>query len=140
VKFSRAQIHARVYRLPELQFEDQRLTSHAGLVLLHALFRCLGLHERLQRCLAHLSKGLIVGLPKVTMILIVHLMLRYRRLRELERYRDDPLVRRCLGLRHLPHVSTVSRALVQIGAQSRWCSSSIDPWCWIGFSGKPWRE
>jgi hypothetical protein len=61
----------------------------------------------------HLGKGLIVGLPKVTMILIVHLMLGYRRLRDLDRYRDDPLVRRCLGLRRMPHVSTVSRALMR---------------------------
>jgi hypothetical protein len=118
VKSSRAQIHARVYRLPELRFEDQRLTSHAGLVLLQALFRRLGLHERLQRCFEHLNKGLIVGLPKVTMLLIVHLMLGYRRLRDLDRYREDPLVRRCLGLRRLPHVSTVSRALMRADRQS----------------------
>jgi hypothetical protein len=113
VKSSKAQIHARVYRLPELRFEDQRLTSHAGLVLLQALFRRIGLHDQLQRCFAHLSKGLIVGLPKVTMILIMHLMLGYRRLRDLDRYRDDPLVNRCLGLRRMPHVSTMSRALMR---------------------------
>jgi hypothetical protein len=113
VKSSKAQIHARVYRLPELRFEDQRLTSHAGLVLLQALFRRIGLHDQLQRCFAHLSKGLIVGLPKVTMIPVVHLMLGYRRLRDLDRYRDDPLVKRCLGLRRLPHVSTMSRALMR---------------------------
>jgi hypothetical protein len=113
VKSSKAQIHVRVHRLPELRFEDQRLTSHAGLVLLQALFRRIGLHDQLQRCFAHLSKGLIIGLPKVTMILIVHLMLGYRRLRDLDRYRDDPLVRRCLGLRRIPHVSTMSRALMR---------------------------
>jgi hypothetical protein len=118
VKSSKAQIHARVHRLPELRFEDQRLTSHAGLVLLHALFRRIGLYDRLQRCFAHLNKGLIVGLPKVTMILIVHLMLGYRRLRDLDRYRDDPLVRRCLGLRRLPHVSTMSRALMRVDRNS----------------------
>ena len=113
MKSSKAQIHARVHRLPELRFEDQRLTSHAGLVLLQALFRRIGLHDRLQRCFAHLSKGLIVGLPKITMILVVHLMLGYRRLRDLDRYRDDPLVKRCLGLRRMPHVSTMSRALMR---------------------------
>jgi len=113
VKSSKAQIHVRVHRLPELRFEDQRLTSHAGLVLLQALFRRIGLHDQLQRCFAHLNKGLIVGLPKVTMILIVHLMLGYRRLRDLDRYREDPLMKRCLGLRRMPHVSTVSRALMR---------------------------
>jgi hypothetical protein len=114
VKSSRAQIHARVYRLPELRFEDQRLTSYSGLVLLQALYRRLGLRERLQQCFTHLSKGLVVGLPTVTMLLIVHLMLGHRRLRDLDRYRDDPLAARCLGLRRLPHVSTVSRALMRV--------------------------
>lgn len=46
MKSSRAQINARVYRLPAFRFEDQRLTSYAGLVLLHALLRHLGLQER----------------------------------------------------------------------------------------------
>ena len=114
MKSSKAQIRARVHCLPELRFEDQRLTSHAGVVLLQALFRRLDLHERLARCFAHLAKGLIVGLPKVTLILIVHLMLGYRRLRDLDRYRDDPLLKRCLGLRRIPHVSTVSRALMRV--------------------------
>jgi hypothetical protein len=59
-----------------------------------------------------------VGLPKVTMILIVHLMLGYRRLRDLDRYRDDPLVKRCLGLRRMPHVSTMSRALMRVDRNS----------------------
>lgn len=48
------------------------------------------------------------------MILIVHLMLGYRRLRDLDRYREDPLMKRCLGLRRMPHVSTVSRALMRV--------------------------
>ncbi len=114
MKSSRAQNHTRVYSLPELRFEDQRLTSYSGLVLLQVLFRHLGLRERLQQCFLHVSKGLIVGLPKATMIPIVHLMLGNRRLRDLDRYRDDPLVGRCVGLRHLPHVSTVSRALMRV--------------------------
>ena len=41
-------------------------------------------------------------------------MLGFRRLREIDYYRDDPLVLRLMGLRRLPDVSTVSRALSQI--------------------------
>jgi hypothetical protein len=118
VKSSKAQIHSRVHCLPELRFEDQRLTSFSGLVLLQALFRCLHLGERLDTCFTHLSKGLIVGLPKITMLLVVHLMLGHRRLRDLDRYRDDPLATRCLGLRRLPHVSTVSRTLMRVDRQA----------------------
>jgi hypothetical protein len=113
VKYSKAQIHTRVYRLPELRFEDQRLTSFSGLVLLHALFRKLKLRKRLQQCFLHLSKGMVIGLPTITMLIIMHLMLGYRRLRDMDRYRGDPLVARTLGLRRLPHVSTVSRGLAR---------------------------
>jgi hypothetical protein len=118
VKSSKAQIHTRVYRLPDLRFEDHHLTSFSGLVLLQALFRHIGLRDRLHRCFSHLSKGMIVGLPTVTLLLIVHLMLGYRRLRDLDRYRDDPLAARTLGLRRLPHVSTVSRTLARMDRQS----------------------
>jgi hypothetical protein len=113
VKPSRAQIHTRVYRLPEIRFEDQRLTSFSGLIILQALFRKLKLRDRLGSCFGHLAKGTVVGLPTIALLLIVHLMLGYRRLRDVDRYRGDPLVARTLGLRRLPHVSTVSRCLAR---------------------------
>jgi hypothetical protein len=50
----------------------------------------------------------------VIMLLIVHLLLGFRRLREIDYYRDDPIVLRLMGLRKLPDVSTISRALCQM--------------------------
>ena len=44
----------------------------------------------------------------------VHLLIGFRRLREVDYYRDDPLVLRLLGLKKLPDVSTISRALSQM--------------------------
>ena len=38
MKCSKASIHRKTHRIPEIQFEDQRLTSFAGLVLFQALF------------------------------------------------------------------------------------------------------
>jgi hypothetical protein len=46
--------------------------------------------------------------------MIVHLMLGFRRLRDIERYRDDPVVLRTLGLRRMPNVSTVCRGLCRM--------------------------
>jgi len=111
VKFSKAHIHSRVYRLPELRFEDQRLTSFSGTVVLQALFKHLDIHGRLKGCFAHRQKGSVIGFPTVALLMILHLMLGYRRLRDIDRYRDDPLVKRALGLRRLPHVCTVRRVL-----------------------------
>jgi hypothetical protein len=39
-------------------------------------------------------------------------------LREVDYYRDDPLVLRLMGLRKLPDVATISRALARTGSQS----------------------
>src|SRR5271157_2814503 len=41
-------------------------------------------------------------------------MLGYRRLRDIDRYRDDPVVLRTLGLKRMPHVSTISRCLSRV--------------------------
>jgi len=111
VKLSKSQFHTNVQSLPELRFEDQRLTSFSGCVLLQELFRRLKLRDRLRECFEHRGDGLIVGFPSIVLIMIVHLMLGFRRLRDIERYRDDPVVLRTLGLRRMPNVSTVCRSL-----------------------------
>jgi hypothetical protein len=60
----------------------------------------------------------MVGFPSVALILIVHLMLGFRRLRDIERYREDPVVLRALGLRRMPNVSTVCRTLCRADGAS----------------------
>jgi hypothetical protein len=51
------------------------------------------------------------------MLLVVHLLLGFRRLRETDYYRDDPLVLRIMGLRKVPDVSTISRTLSKMEPQ-----------------------
>jgi len=115
VKSSRAHVHARVHRIPTLRFtQERRLTSYSGLILFQALFRRLRLKERFHRCFAHLELHPIFGFPTILLLLIIHLLLGFRRLRGLDFYRRDPLVARVLGLRHLPDVATVSRALASL--------------------------
>jgi len=97
-----------------IQFEDQRLTSFSGLLIFQVLFIRLRLKERLKRCFDHLKVSPIFGHHLVVLLLIVHLLLGFRRLRAMDYYRDDPLVLRLMGLRKLPDVSTVSRALCQM--------------------------
>jgi len=118
VKFSKAHSQRRAYRIPELRFEDQRLSSFSGLVVVQALLSKLQLRESLRRCFCHLHSSAINGFQVICLLLVVHLMLGYRRLRELDRYREDPLVLRTLGLRRMPDVSTVSRRLSEVDKQS----------------------
>lgn len=111
VKYSKNEIYSRVRKIPEIKFEDQRLTSFAGLVIFQFLFSNLHLKERLWHCFTHLKVSSIYGHHVVVLLLIVHLLIGYRRLREIDYYRDDPMVKRLLGLNRIPDVATVSRAL-----------------------------
>jgi Transposase DDE domain group 1 len=118
VKSSKAQILSRVHKIPELRFEDQRLTSFAGLVIIQELFSRLDMKARLRACFDHLPVSPIFGRHIIVLTLIVHLTLGYRRLRDMDYYRDDLMVLRLLGLRKLPDVSTVSRALASVDDKS----------------------
>ena len=117
VKSSKAEIQAKYYKIPVIQFEDQKLTSFSGLLIFQSLFRQIDLKKRLRKCFDHLKVSPIFGRHLVVMLLIVHLLLGFRRLREMDYYRDDPLVLRLMGLRKLPDVSTVSRALSQMESE-----------------------
>jgi hypothetical protein len=117
VKYSKNEIYSRVRKIPEIKFEDQRLTSFAGLVIFQSLFYHLNLKERLWRCFTHLKVSPIFGHHVTVLLLIVHLLIGYRRLREIDYYRDDPMVKRVLGLSRIPDVATVSRALSTVDGE-----------------------
>jgi hypothetical protein len=118
MKVSRSSIVGTSRALPELRFEDQQLTSFAGLVLFQELFAKLFLRDRLQRCFKHLPVAPIFGHARIVMLLVVHVLLGYRRLGELRYYQDDPQVARTLQLARLPDASTVSRGLAMLDADS----------------------
>jgi hypothetical protein len=58
------------------------------------------------------------GFSTILQCLIVHILLGYRQLRESAFYREDPLVKRVLGLKSLPSVATVSRILSEFDEPS----------------------
>ena len=94
MKSSKSQIHAKFHRIPIIRFEDQQLTSFSGLLIFQLLFKRLNLKQRLKSCFSHMKVSPIFGHHLVTMLLILHLLLGFRRLREADYYRDDPLVLR----------------------------------------------
>ena len=108
MKLRKTHFHSRVYKIPELFFEDQRLSSFAGLIVFQAFFSQLNLKFRLKRCFGSIHRSSIIGVHTVALILIVHIILGFRRLGEMDRYKDDPIVLRVLGLRRFPDVATVS--------------------------------
>lgn len=118
MKSRKADLHTKSHRIPMLRFDPEgRQTSYAGLVVFQALFAVLDLRARLRRCFAHLRKHAVFGLPVLVLLLVVHFILGFRRLRGLDFYRDDPLVARVVGLRELPDVATLSRGLKKVDAK-----------------------
>jgi len=111
MKVSKNEARSSTRTIPEIRFADQELTSFSGLILFQRLFDHLGLRQALRRCFSHVRTTASYAPSTVAMLLIVHLLLGWRRLRDLDYYRDDPLVRRVVGLSQLPSVSTVSRVL-----------------------------
>ena len=118
MKHSKADVHGKATTALKLRFETQALTSYSGLILFQHFFAQMSLKERLRGCFRHLKVSPIYGHHVIMMLLVVHLVLGHRRLRDLEYYRDDEMVKRVLGLKRLPDVATVSRALASADERS----------------------
>ena len=92
VKSSKADIYSKVHKIPLLKFNRERkLTSYAGIVIFQALFNQIRLKSRLRQCFSHLKNKCIYGQHTIVLLLIVHLILGFRRLRALDYYRHDPM-------------------------------------------------
>ena len=102
MKLSRSKVNGKAHKIPELRFENQSLTSFAGLVLFQQYFAVICLKAQLRRCFAHQRARNVYGRATIFLQLIVHLLLGFRELSDSEHYRNDPLVQRVLGLKRLP--------------------------------------
>jgi hypothetical protein len=111
MKLSKNDVRSSARSIPAIRFEDQALTSFGGAVIYQALFNVLNLKERLEACVRHVGSSASYSLRHVLNLLVVHLLLGWRRLSELAYYRDDPIVGRLVGLNRLPTVATLSRRL-----------------------------
>jgi hypothetical protein len=111
MKYSKSQTTCKAYALPNIQFESQTLTSFAGLVVFQKFFETIQFKSRLSKCFENLNHGKIFDRTTLFMQLIVHLLLGFRELKDSRYYKDDPLVKRLLGLKKIPDTATISRAL-----------------------------
>lgn len=96
--------------LPELWFETEQLTMFSGLVIIQQLFERVGLARRLQQVFRSRERG-TYRFWKLFLLLIVHRILGFRRLRDAQGHRADPLLKQVVGLPEIPDVSTLSRRL-----------------------------
>lgn len=111
MKYSKKEIHRKSFSLPEINFEHQRLTSFSGLIALQQLFKILQFKHRLKKCFNHIKIHPIYGFASTIILLIVHLTLGYRKIKDLKYYEHDPMIKRVTGLSRLPDPSSISRIL-----------------------------
>ena len=110
---SRATVQSKASCLPEIRFDlAEGLTSYSGLVIFAALFKKLKLRTRLKGCFSHLSsRKTAYQNARIFLLLVVHILLGFRRLRGLHYYRHDPLVAQTVGLKRLLHPTSLGRSL-----------------------------
>jgi hypothetical protein len=122
VKVSARSIYTRQRAIPSVKFEaDSQMTSFGGLVIFQALFQRLDLWKRLRECCAHLTANGYYSHALAVRLLVVHLLLGFKRLRDTEFYRADPMVLRTLEIQRMPSVSTISRLLADFDQRSVDC-------------------
>ena len=118
MKYGRTDVRGKARLGLDIRFEPQNLTSYSGPIVFRHLFPLLGVGERLWGCFRHLRANPIYGHHVVMMLLVVHLIIGHRQLRDMDSYRDDGMVRRIPGPERLPDVSTVSRSPAGADAES----------------------
>lgn len=113
MRVSRKDTTSATHAIPEIRFEEQELTSFGGLVMLQALLQQMDIRSRLRDAVRHLPSSGGYCASRIVLIMVVHLFLGWRRLRDLDYYRNDPLVKHVVGLDRMPNVSTLSRRLTE---------------------------
>ena len=118
MKSRKANISSKVYKIPELKFEEQNLSSFSGAIVLQNLFQVLAMKARIKRCFSHQQVQSIYGLHNFFLLMIVHIFIGFKRLRGRDYYFDDPIIKRVVGIRSIPDVSTISRAFCRVDEKS----------------------
>lgn len=94
------------------------MTSYGGLVIFKPLLERLQLAQKLDRCCRHLQVGSHYRFGRIVQLLVIHIVLGFRPLRDIDFYKEDPLVRQMAGMKRLPSVPTISRMLEQFDGRS----------------------
>ena len=95
----------------QIQFGEERLTSHAGLELLRRFLGGLGFFRELASSERRLGIGGDFSFAKVVLTVLAMLVVGAKRTRHLEFLRDDPLVLRFAGLTRAPTERSLARSL-----------------------------
>ena len=118
VKYRKTEVVQNVHKIPVPQFQHQKLTSFAGLIIFQKYFQKIKLRQELKKCFEHLSSISVYAPERIIMILMINIFLGFRKLSAVQDLKNDPLYMRVLGLKKLPTSSTISRSLQRMDKAS----------------------
>lgn len=118
MKISKSDARCKFTCQPQLRFDDQQLSSFSGLIVFQQLIKDLDLKRRLSRCFEHQKGSASFSMTSIVLVLLVGVLLGYRRLRDVQYFKNDPIVLRLIGLHRMPTVSTISRQLSTVDDRS----------------------
>ena len=84
MKRTRNEVQGKASRPLTLQFDSQPLTAFSGLILFQHLFALLRLKDKLRGCFRHLPNTAAYPHHIIVLMLIVHLLLGFRHLRDVD--------------------------------------------------------
>jgi len=111
MNISKQHAKCKVKNIPRPEFEEQSLTSYSGLVIFQALFKKLNLTANIKSCFKHIQTSSPYKHHIIMVMLIMHIILGYRQIRDCCYYQDDDMAKRFLGLKTIPTVATISRMM-----------------------------
>jgi hypothetical protein len=111
VRLRTSDLRQRVNADLTLRYEQDGLTSFAGLELLRRFFTRIGLRREIRRFLSDALPRSDYGVCSMVLLVLVLLITGGRRLRHLGYLQGDSLVAKCCGLARLPSIHTVGRWL-----------------------------
>jgi len=106
-------VYRKYRQINNIQFEteNQTYSSFSGLIVFQKLFTCLDFKAKLKSCFKNNLLQGVIQHHSIMLMLVIHILLGYRELRDQRFYADDPMVKRLLGMEQVPSVSTISRVL-----------------------------
>ncbi len=117
MKSRKSSISARYHKTPTIEFEyESSMTSFAGLIIYFS--HLMELKSDIRNCFRHEKVVPQYGFWRIFLFLVLILLTGFRKLSDSDYLSDDPLVKRILGLKQLPSVSTLSRGLNRVGQMS----------------------
>jgi len=111
MKYSEDHVNCKMWAMPKIRFEQQQMTSFAGLLIFQQFFQDIGFKDAISRGLGHINGQRIYHPRVVFLMMVIHVIIGFRDLQDVRFYQDDPMVKRTLRLSRLPSVSTISRTL-----------------------------